>query len=112
MATITEALKIENGWAEKVHEVCKEEFVEQETVSDTLEAIGAWVRNEDLASDHPLTVYEKKLLFAGYVAGSMHSTKQHEQIMMAMELMKMLKGKDGDGPDLGDLLRGFKGPRG
>jgi hypothetical protein len=112
MATITEALKIENGWAEKVHEVCKDELGSHPTVSDSLEAIGAWVRDEDLASDHQLTVYEKKLLFAGYVAGSMHAIKQHEQAMMAMELLKMLKGKDGDGPDLEDLFRGFKGPRG
>jgi len=103
MATVSEGLKIEQGWFEKTQEVCVKSLSNEETVSDTLESVGKWVRDEELSSDHELTRYEKKLLFAGMIIGSMHTEARIESERKKSMVLEMLAKELGIDPE--DLKR-------
>lgn len=92
MATITEGLGIQQGWFEELEQIAKRAIDELDEVSGILTTVGKEVREEDLGySEGELSVYEKKLLMAGYTIGSMAQANKLREIMMLKDLHRLIQ---------------------
>lgn len=93
--TITKALGIEGGWVEKASDFSSVVWHSETKISDVLEKCAAWTKSEefDLKVDElGLSVYEKKLLFMGFINGVIHQeTQSKDRILEAFSKM-ILKG--------------------
>ena len=87
MATITEALGIKDGWYEELKEMAERAISELETVDGVLTTVAKEIREEELGDEGNLSVYERKLLMAGYTIGCLHQTNRQREI----EMLKALK---------------------
>ena len=91
MATITEALGIQEGWFEEMKQIAESAIEELDDVSGILTTVGKEIREEDLGySEGELSVYEKKLLMAGYTIGSMSQANKVRELMMLKDLHSLL----------------------
>jgi hypothetical protein len=91
MATITEALGIQEGWFEEMKQIAESAIEELDEVSGILDRVGKEIREEDLGySEGELSVYEKKLLMAGYTIGSMSQANKVRELMMLKDLHSLL----------------------
>ena len=87
MATITEALGIKEGWYEELKAMAERAISELETVDGVLTTVAKEIREEELGDDGNLSVYERKLLMAGYTIGCIRQAQQLREI----EMIKALK---------------------
>ena len=98
MASITEALRIEEGWLQKTQEFLKENYEKYETISDIMEETALFVRSEEFGEDVncKLSTYEKKLVMVGFMLGNMKAQSSleavHHSMMMEM-IAEMIKSK-------------------
>ena len=91
MSTITEALGIQEGWFEEMKQIAESAIEELDEVSGILDRVGKEIREEDLGySEGELSVYEKKLLMAGYTIGSMSQANKVRELMMLKDLHSLL----------------------
>ena len=91
MSTITEALGIQEGWFEEMNQIAESAIEELDDVSGILTTVGKEIREEDLGySEGELSVYEKKLLMAGYTIGSMSQANKVRELMMLKDLHSLL----------------------
>ena len=91
MSTITEALGIQEGWFEEMKQIAESAIEELDDVSGILTTVGKEIREEDLGySEGELSVYEKKLLMAGYTIGSMSQANKVRELMMLKDLHSLL----------------------
>lgn len=91
MATITEALGIQEGWFEEMKQIAENAMEELDEVSGILDRVGKEIREEDLGyAEGELSVYEKKLLMAGYTIGSMAQANKVRELMMLKDLHSLL----------------------
>ena len=87
MASITEALGIQEGWFEEMKQIAESAIEELDEVSGILDRVGKEIREEDLGySEGELSVYEKKLLMAGYTIGSMAQSNKARELTMLRDL--------------------------
>lgn len=104
MASITEALKIEEGWLQKTESFLKENYEKFETISEIMEETALFVRAEEFGEDVncQLSTYEKKLVMMGFMLGNMKAKtsleEMHHSMMMEM-ISQMIKGKLNDSED-------------
>ena len=92
MATITEGLGIQQGWFEELEQIAKRSMEELDEVSGVLTTVGKEIREEDLGyAEGELSVYEKKLLMAGYTIGSMAQANKVRELMMLKDLHQLLQ---------------------
>jgi len=92
MATITEGLGIQQGWFEELEQIAKRAIDELDEVSGILTTVGKEIREEDLGyNEGELSVYEKKLLMAGYTIGSMAQANKVRELMMLRDLHSLLR---------------------
>ena len=94
MATIEEALKIEEGWKSNTLAYLSEIEEQFSTISDIMESAAIHVRDsefEDL-KECGLSVYEKKLVMVGYMicqrvyANTMeHAIKEHPLLLLIQQ---------------------------
>ena len=87
MATITEALGIKEGWYEELKAMAERAISELETVDGVLTTVAKEIREEELGDDGKLSVYERKLLMAGYTIGCIRQAQQ----LRELEMIKALK---------------------
>jgi hypothetical protein len=87
MATITEALGIKDGWYEELKEMAERAISELETVDGVLTTVAKEIREEELGDEGNLSVYERKLLMAGYTIGCLRQAQQ----LRELEMIKALK---------------------
>ncbi len=87
MATITEALGIKEGWYEELKAMAERAISELETVDGVLTTVAKEIREEELGDDGNLSVYERKLLMAGYTIGCIRQAQQ----LRELEMIKALK---------------------
>ena len=87
MATITEALGIKDGWYEELKEMAERAISELETVDGVLTTVAKEIREEELGDEGNLSVYERKLLMAGYTIGCIRQAQQ----LRELEMIKALK---------------------
>jgi len=87
MATITEALGIKDGWYDELKVMAECAIRELETVDGVLTTVAKEIREEELGDDGNLSVYERKLLMAGYTIGCLHQSNRQREI----EMLKTLK---------------------
>ncbi len=87
MATITEALGIKDGWYEELKEMAERAISELSTVDGVLTTVAKEIREEELGDQGNLSVYERKLLMAGYTIGCIHQAQQ----LRELEMIKALK---------------------
>ena len=91
MSTITEALGIQEGWFEEMKQIAESAIEELDDVSGILTTVGKEIREDDLGySEGELSVYEKKLLMAGYTIGSMSQANKVRELMMLKDLHSLL----------------------
>lgn len=91
MASITEALGIQEGWFEEMKQIAESAIEELDEVSGILDRVGKEIREEDLGySEGKLSVYEKKLLMAGYTIGSMAQANNVRGLMMLRDLANLM----------------------
>ena len=91
MSTITEALGIQEGWFEEMKQIAESAIEELDDVSGILTTVGKEIREEDLGyNEGELSVYEKKLLMAGYTIGSMSQANKVRELMMLKDLHSLL----------------------
>ncbi len=91
MATITEALGIKEGWYEELKAMAERAISELETVDGVLTTVAKEIREEELGDDGNLSVYERKLLMAGYTIGCIHQAQQQREIEMIKALKEMVE---------------------
>lgn len=92
MASITEALGIQEGWFEEMKQIAESAIEEFDEVSGILDRVGKEIREEDLGySEGELSVYEKKLLMAGYTIGSMAQSNKARELTMLRDLHSLLR---------------------
>ena len=99
MATITEALGIKEGWYEELKAMAERAISELETVDGVLTTVAKEIREEELGDDGNLSVYERKLLMAGYTIGCIRQAQQQREIEMIKALKSLvdkLKDQSGD----------------
>ena len=87
MATITEALGIKDGWYEELKEMAERAISELSTVDGVLTTVAKEIREEELGDEGNLSVYERKLLMAGYTIGCLRQVQQ----LRELEMIKALK---------------------
>ncbi len=87
MATITEALGIKEGWYEELKAMAERAISELETVDGVLTTVAKEIREEELGDEGNLSVYERKLLMAGYTVGCRRQAQQ----LRELEMIKALK---------------------
>lgn len=87
MATITEALGIKDGWYEELKEMAERAISELSTVDGVLTTVAKEIREEELGDEGNLSVYERKLLMAGYTIGCLRQAQQ----LRELEMIKALK---------------------
>ena len=87
MATITEALGIKDGWYEELKEMAERAISELGTVDGVLTTVAKEIREEELGDEGNLSVYERKLLMAGYTIGCLRQAQQ----LRELEMIKALK---------------------
>jgi len=87
MATITEALGIKEGWYEELKAMAERAISELETVDGVLTTVAKEIREEELGDEGNLSVYERKLLMAGYTIGCLRQAQQ----LRELEMIKALK---------------------
>ncbi len=87
MATITEALGIKDGWYEELKEMAERAISELSTVDGVLTTVAKEIREEELGDEGNLSVYERKLLMAGYTIGCIRQAQQ----LRELEMIKALK---------------------
>jgi hypothetical protein len=98
MASITEALKIEEGWLQKTEQFLKDNYEKHETVSDIMEETALFVRSEEFGEDVDckLSTYEKKLVMMGFMLGNFKQRSNLEEMhhsMMMEVIAQMIKSK-------------------
>jgi hypothetical protein len=96
--TISGGLGLADSYYDELSQETKEAYKEEDTVSDTLLNVGNRVRKEELDTPGALTRYERKILLAGYLVGTLHSQAR----IKALKLGAMDSA-------LGDLLKKLKG---
>jgi hypothetical protein len=69
MATITQALKIEDDWLKSTQEVISKIWEDRDTISDIIQDSAVHVRNSEFGNIQgvELTTYEKKLVMLGFM---------------------------------------------
>jgi predicted NodU family carbamoyl transferase len=87
MATITEALGIKDGWYDELKVMAECAIGELETVDGVLTKVAKEIREEELGDEGNLSVYERKLLMAGYTVGCLRQAQQ----LRELEMIKALK---------------------
>ena len=87
MATITEALGIKEGWYEELKAMAERAISELSTVDGVLTTVAKEIREEELGDAGNLSVYERKLLMAGYTIGCLRQAQQ----LRELEMIKALK---------------------
>lgn len=92
--TISGALGISDGWFESTVEMIRENWGKHETISDIMEWAARETRDEELGVvNADLTVYEKKLVMAGFIIAQ-HINEQATVINpMAALFLEFLKSQ-------------------
>jgi len=98
MASITEALKIEEGWLQKTEQFLRDNYEKHETISDIMEETALFVRSEEFGEDVDckLSTYEKKLVMMGFMLGNFKHRSNLEEMhhsMMMEVIAQMIKSK-------------------
>jgi hypothetical protein len=104
MASISEALKIEEGWLRKIEAFVTENWEKHETISDIMEETAIFVRDDEFGGvvNCNLSTYEKKLVLLGFMIGNMKAKSSieevHHNLMMQMisEMIKRKGEEDGE----------------
>lgn len=100
MSTISEALGLTEVWAKKNLRIVEDSWSEHDTVSDTFEDVLKQMREAEFGeTTEPATLYEKKVIIAGYHAG-LHHAEMKMKHMAVKYMMEQMKG------DLARKLRG------
>jgi hypothetical protein len=85
--SITGGLGLDEGYFDKLREIAKKRFSDNNTISDALEAIAEDVRDESLGeTNYRVSEYEKKLILAGYITGLVKSQGRLQELRMLMAL--------------------------
>ena len=96
--TISGGLGLSDSYYDELGQETKEAYKEEDTVSDTLLNMGNRVRKEELDTPGALTRYERKILLAGYLVGTLHAQARIQALKMGTmdsalgDLLKKLKG--------------------
>lgn len=90
MATITEALGIKDGWYEELKEMAERAISELSTVDGVLTTVAKEIREEELGDEGNLSVYERKLLMAGYTIGCLRQAQQLRELEMIQALKSLV----------------------
>ena len=90
MATITEALGIKEGWYEELKAMAERAISELETVDGVLTTVAKEIREEELGDEGNLSVYERKLLMAGYTIGCLRQAQQLRELEMIQALKSLV----------------------
>ena len=110
--TVTGGLGLEESYFEEAKELVLGKLKALDTISGALEAVAEDLRNEELGEvDFDVSDYEKKLILAGFIMGSIRTetTFSHklDELKMMFHLMAMSKqvgtNKDGS-PILGGMI--------
>ena len=99
MATITEALGIKEGWYEELKAMAERAISELETVDGVLTTVAKEIREEELGDDGNLSVYERKLLMAGYTIGCLRQSQQLRELEMIKALKSLVDKLKDQGED-------------
>ena len=95
---VYEALSLKREWAIINEANIKETVESSETVSETLEKMIVIIKEDEFGADvQEISVYEKKLIFAGLQVGNLLLQRQQETVMMETYqsiLMQMLKKEE------------------
>lgn len=95
---VYEALSLKREWAIINEANIKETVESSETVSETLEKMIMIIKEDEFGADvQEISVYEKKLIFAGLQVGNLLLQRQQETVMMETYqsiLMQMLKKEE------------------
>ena len=110
--TVTGGLGLEESYFEEAKELVVGKLKALDTISEALEAVAEDLRNEELGEvDFDVSDYEKKLILAGFIMGSVRTesvfSRKLDELEMLFHLMSMSKevGKDKDGnPILGGAV--------
>ena len=95
--TITKALGIEGGWVEKASDFSSDAWHSESKVSDVLEKCGSWTKSDEFdlkVNPNELSVYEKKLLFMGFINGIVHQETQSKDRMVEAFAKFMMKSSN------------------
>lgn len=91
--SISGALGISDGWFESTVEMIRENWGKYETISDTMEWAARETRDEELGVvNADLTVYEKKLVMAGFIIAQ-HMNVQASAINPMALFLEFLKSQ-------------------
>lgn len=110
--TVTGGLGLEESYFEEAKELVIGKLKDRDTISEALEAVAEDLRNDELGEvDFDVSDYEKKLILAGFIMGSVRTesvlSQKLDELKMVMTLMAMSKqvgtGKDGN-PILGGAV--------
>jgi hypothetical protein len=99
--TITQGLGIPDSWFDqKVDDIIRI-WKNNEKVSEALEEMTQFIKDEEFGTEIAPTEYEKKLILAGYVCGqaASHANQETEKKMEMLSMMAKLLG-------MGDLDKG------
>jgi hypothetical protein len=95
---VYEALLLKREWAIINEANIKETIESSELVSETLEKMIKLIKEDEFGADvQEISVYEKKLIFAGLQVGNLLLQRQQESVMMETYqsiLMQMLKKEE------------------
>lgn len=103
-STITGGLGLEEKFFEEGQNMVKEAYMRTDTVSEMLEELAKDVRDESLGKmEAPITSYEKKLVFVGFLSGILrekaNSAGQEEVQKRILGLLGGLLGGEKPGGD-------------
>jgi hypothetical protein len=95
---VYEALLLKREWTIINEANIKETIESSELVSETLEKMIKLIKEDEFGADvQEISVYEKKLIFAGLQVGNLLLQRQQESVMMETYqsiLMQMLKKEE------------------
>jgi hypothetical protein len=91
--TITGGLGLNENFFKEAEEIVKENLEKYDTISDALAATAAEVRDGELGEvDMKITVYERKLVLAGFVMGCARASAEAKQKLMMIKMLEDMKG--------------------
>lgn len=110
--TVTGGLGLEESYFEEAREMVIGKLKALDTISEALEAVAEDLRNVELGEvDFDVSDYEKKLILAGFIMGSVRAESQFnhqmKELKLMFHLMMMSKavGKDKEGnPIMGGAI--------
>jgi hypothetical protein len=93
MASITQALKIEDNWYESTCKAIGKIWETRNTISDIMEDSAVHVRNSEFGdvSGVELTTYEKKLVMLGFIIAHKKGVNDHEQLIMKAIISEIIR---------------------